>query len=125
VHMRRKLSGRANGEAQARDHQRRNGHPCFRAAFVARARSHAAEREGREPFHETADAGNGATPSCATTAPAADGSGQLGLLSSELERGEFRGDFHPVGEFEPDRPFFRSRRWCTSRLIDRPLIVAG
>src|SRR4030081_2055944 len=36
---------------------------------------------------------------------AAYGSGQLRLLASELERGEFRGYFHPVGELEPDRPF--------------------
>src|SRR5215475_2286217 len=35
----------------------------------------------------------------------ANGSGQLRLLPRELElRGELRGDFHPVGELEPDRP---------------------
>src|SRR5437764_14939581 len=36
---------------------------------------------------------------------AANGSGQLRLLARELEpRGEFRGDFHPFGQLEPDRP---------------------
>src|SRR5690348_9676820 len=36
---------------------------------------------------------------------AANGSGQLRLLARELEpRGELRGDFHPFGELEPDRP---------------------
>src|SRR6266566_2670869 len=36
---------------------------------------------------------------------AADGSGQLRPLPRELEsRGELRGDFHPFGQLEPDRP---------------------
>src|SRR6266480_5922713 len=36
---------------------------------------------------------------------AANGSGQLRLLPRELEsRGELRGDFHPFGQLEPDRP---------------------
>jgi hypothetical protein len=35
----------------------------------------------------------------------ANGSRQLRLPPRELElRGEFRGDFHPFGELEPDRP---------------------
>src|SRR3979411_636588 len=35
----------------------------------------------------------------------ANGPGQLRLLLRELElRGELRGDFHPFGELEPDRP---------------------
>jgi hypothetical protein len=35
----------------------------------------------------------------------ANGSGQLRFLAGELEpRGEFRRDFHPFGELEPDRP---------------------
>src|SRR3954462_6631266 len=35
----------------------------------------------------------------------ADGSGQLRLLPCELEPcGELLGNFHPVGELEPDRP---------------------
>src|SRR5689334_4829070 len=38
----------------------------------------------------------------------ANGSGQLRLLSRELElRCELRGDLHPFGELEPDRPLRR------------------
>src|SRR5947209_6841087 len=78
-----------------------------RQLSVARNSWSKASYDSMNAFHP-AYAGPGSVLVLDSEEGAADGSGQLRLLPRELEpRREFRGDFHPFGELEPDRPLPR------------------